>query len=343
MKIPDIDLAYAHGGPCGTGKIRHVAEDFRVIEIPGFEPDGQGDHVYLTIEKKDLTTQAVSNRLRDYCQVKSRDVGYAGMKDRHAVTRQNFSINLAGKSEPDWAALVSENLKVLAVSRHPRKLKKGVLKGNRFELVVRDMSADHDCLQNRLQKISQQGVPNYFGDQRFGIEGKNLDKAAVLFSGENIHIDRHERGMLFSSVRSKLFNALLAERVSQHNWHRLLAGEVISLDGTARHFHEPIDDILIERAERLDVHGTGPLPGLESRAIEPDDEAGKVEQHVMQHYADWLEGLQRFKLEHARRPLRVAVRDLQWSIEEDQLFLSFSLTAGAYATVVLREILAVTQ
>jgi len=334
------DLAYAFGKPCVTGQLKQLPEDFRVDEIAGFEPEGQGEHVYLTIEKKGLTTNAVASQLKKFCALQQRDIGYAGMKDKQAITTQQFSVNLAGKAEPDWSGIESDQLKIIKVSRHKRKLKRGVLKGNRFEIGIRELAGDIDELHARLNRIKLHGVPNYFGAQRFGINGSNIDQASKLFNHELAKVRRDERSILLSAARSMLFNAVLDARVKQDNWYQLLPGEVINLDGTQRHFAEQIDETLLQRAAAMDVHPTGPLYGLPSRALVPSQQAGELENGVLEDFAFWKNGLQAFKLEQARRPLRVAVRNLEWQIQQQDLTIKFALTAGAYATVVLREFLA---
>lgn len=261
------------------------------------------------------------------------------MKDKHAVTTQMFSINLSGKQEPDWAEFESDAIKIRAISRHPRKLKRGVLKGNRFRLVVREIAGDLNCVEDRLQQIRDHGVPNYFGEQRFGNEDSNIGKAWRLFNDPALRVKRDERSILFSSVRSMLFNAVLSERVVQGNWSQLLEGEVINLDGTERHFQEAVDEVLVRRASELDVHPTGPLPGIDSRAIRPAATAGEIETAVLNQYQEWFPGLEKFRLEHARRALRLAVRQLDWEFNGNSLMIAFELTSGAYATVVLRELL----
>ncbi len=333
------DLAYAFGKPCVSGKIKQIPEDFRVDEIPGFEPEGEGEHVFLTIEKKGMTTNAVANQLKKICALQHRDIGYAGMKDKHAVTTQQFSLNLAGKIEPDWSEIENDQLKIIKVSRHKRKLKRGVLKGNQFIIRIRDLSGDVEELFTRLEKIKLHGVPNYFGAQRFGLNGGNLEQARKLFNQELAKVRRDERSILLSAVRSMLFNAVLDARVKQDNWYQLLPGEVINLDGTQRHFAEEIDAALLQRAEELDVHPTGPLYGLPSRALTPTQQAGELENNALSEFEFWKKGLEAFKLENARRPLRVAVRNLEWEMQQQDLILKFALTAGAYATVVLREFL----
>ena len=339
MTEPASGLAFAFGDPCVTGLIKQRPQDFRVDEIPGFEPEGKGDHVFLTIEKTGLTTNSVANTLRQFCGLKHRDVGYAGMKDKHAVTTQQFSLDMSGRTEPEWSEIETDSLRIIRVSRHKRKLKRGVLKGNRFVIRIVDLQGDRLVLEQRLNQIKNHGVPNYFGQQRFGRNGSNIELARKLFDNETGRMKRDEKSILLSSVRSLLFNAVLNERVKQQNWFKLLEGEVINLDGTERHFSETIDEVLTRRAEEMDVHPTGPLYGLPSRALQPTGQAGEIEKKLLDQYESWKAGLERFGLEHARRPLRIAVRDMQWTTASDEMTISFSLTSGAYATVVLREFL----
>ena len=337
--IPVDNLSYAHGGPVISGAVKTQNTDFVVKEIPGFQPDGHGDHVFLTITKSGLTTADVSKRLQRFCKVQHRDIGFAGLKDKHAVTTQIFSVNLAGKAEPDWQAFNDANIAIDHVTRHSRKLKRGVLKGNRFELLIRNLSGDSSQLESRLNAIAIAGVPNYFGQQRFGNEQKNIQTALQWFENDGIRVSRDERGILLSAVRSMIFNAILHKRINEANWNKLLKGEVINLDGTERHFQEAIDETLLQRNTELDVHPTGALAGKPSRALEPIDEAGELENEILNDYRGWVEKLVSLNLEHARRPLRIAVRDLEWKLEDSNLKLAFSLRPGAYATMVLRELL----
>ncbi len=343
MDMPPVfsidDLPYAFGKPQLHGRIKQSPEDFIVEEIPGFEPEGAGDHVFLTIRKTNLTTYAVADMLKNFSGVPAKEIGYAGLKDRQAVTTQAFSVNMAGKPELNWQELESDQLQILAIGRHRRKLKRGVLKGNRFTLRVVDVQGDPAQLLQSLENIKHQGVPNFFGSQRFGRDGDNPQRAWQMLTEPGFKVRRDEKSILLSSVRSMMFNAVLAQRIEQNNWQQLLTGEVINLDGTERHFAEAIDDVLIRRAAEMDVHATAALPGKASRALRPSAQAGDIERSVLDNYAQWTDQLVRRGVEHARRPLRVAVRDLQWQLADEVLQLSFSLTSGAYATVVLRELL----
>ncbi len=339
MSDPVAALPRAWGGPAGSGSLRVIAEDFQVVEDLGLEPSGAGEHVFLKIRKRNLNTPEVAGHIARLAGVRQRDVSYAGLKDRLAITTQTFSIHLPGKPEPDWRALEGDNLQVLDAQRHHRKLRRGALRGNCFRLRVPDFHGDAGLLAQRLEQIAAGGVPNYFGSQRFGREGSNLQRAQALFAGELKKVRRDKRSIWLSAARSWLFNLVLAERVRQGNWNRLLEGDVMRLAGGSGQFHARHDDNLPERLERQEVHVTGPLCGRPGRALVPQGMALKLEQKVLASQQDWIEGLQRFGLEQDRRALRMRVMELQWSLHGVELEVNFRLGAGRYATVVMRELL----
>jgi len=332
------EFAHAHGGPVGTGRLRSRPEDFEVEEILGFEPDGEGQHRLLWVQKRDTNTDWLAGRLARFAGVKRRDVGYAGLKDRHAVTRQWFSVDLAGRDEPDWSALGIEGVTVLRAEPHRRKLRRGTLQGNRFWIVIRELDAEPARLEARLDAVRRLGVPNYFGEQRFGRNGDNLQAAKALFGGRKIR-DRHARSLSLSAARSWLFNDILNVRVERGDWNRPLAGDVMMLAGTRSHFvAEETGAELERRVHEFDIHPTGPLWGrgeLPSRA-----EAGSLEAELPRRHPLFCQGLERAGLEQERRALRLAVPDLAWTLDTEAgtLTLEFTLLAGAYATTVLREI-----
>jgi tRNA pseudouridine13 synthase len=331
-------LPHAFGLPQATGCIRACPEDFRVDEIPLVEPDGEGEHVLLDIEKRNSNTDWVAKQLARLADVPNRDVSYAGLKDRNAVTRQWFSVRLAGKPEPDWRSLDSDDLKVFGAQRHSRKLRTGALRGNRFLIRVRDLTGDLDALEAHLRHIQEEGVPNYFGEQRFGHDGGNLAAAQALFAGDRKRVDRRLRGIYISAARSLLFNQVLARRVEQGSWNRLLEGERVMLDGSASSFHaEQIDAPLLGRLQEMDVHPSGPLWGRGRSDVTA--EAAEVEQRALAGFESWQQGLERCGAELGRRALRAPVRDMIWSKEGDQMTLGFVLPRGSYATAVLRECL----
>ena len=341
MSDPVAPLPRAWGGVAGSGSLRVSPEDFQVVEDLGLEPSGAGEHVFLKIRKRNLNTLEVAGHIARLAGVRQRDVSYAGLKDRAAVATQTFSVHLPGKPEPDWRALEGDNLRVLDARRHHRKLRRGTLRGNHFRLRIPDFHGDAGLLAQRLEQVSAGGVPNYFGSQRFGREGSNLQRAQALFAGELKKVRRDKRSIWLSAARSWLFNLVLAERVRQGNWNRLLEGDVMQLAGRSGQFHARHDNDLAERLERQEVHVTGPLCGRPGRALVPEGMALALEQKVLASRQAWTEGLRRFGLEQDRRPLGMRVMDLQWGLQGTQLELGFRLGRGSYATVVMRELLPV--
>lgn len=329
-------LPWAHGTPPLQAQLRTAPDDFRVEEVLGYDADGQGEHALLWVEKRGANTDWVARELAKFAGVSSVGVGYAGMKDRHAVTRQTFSVQLAGKPDPDWSTFPHAEVKVLAATRHSRKLKRGALRGNRFVLVLRQVRGDRAAAECVLRQIAARGVPNYYGEQRFGREGGNVAQARSMFAGRRV--ERDKRSFLLSAARSQIFNSVLAARVERDAWDTPLDGEIWALAGSRSWFGpEPFSDVLAERLGRLDIHPSGPLWGqgeLPSR-----DEAGALEQSIAHEYSDLATGLAAARMDQERRPLRLVPTDLTWRwLENNALELSFELPAGAYATVVVREL-----
>jgi tRNA pseudouridine13 synthase len=328
-------LPYAHGGAPLAGSLRVEPRDFEVEELLGFGPVGQGEHAFLRIEKTGANTEWVARRLAEAAGVVPAAVGYAGLKDRHAVTRQAFSVHLPGRPDPDWQALAIPGVRVLEAARHDRKIRRGAHRGNRFRIRLRDVRGDRVRAQAVVEAIGARGVPNYFGEQRFGREGGNLALAESLFAGRRL--PRAQRGFALSAARSELFNAVLAARVADGSWQYGLDGEVWMLDGSNAIFGpEPAGDELARRAAALDIHPTGPLWGageLRSRGSARDLELAAAEA-----VASLARGLERSGLAQERRALRIVARDLEATRDGDDLVLAFALEPGAFATVVVREL-----
>ncbi|MFC3284874.1 tRNA pseudouridine(13) synthase TruD [Litchfieldella rifensis] len=328
------------GGPPCSGDYRATPEDFRVEECLGFSPEGEGEHLWLWVEKRDLTTLELARRLARACEVSLRDIGYSGMKDRVAVTRQWLSVHLPGRAAPqDLVSRLAETpVTLLEQVRHPRKLKRGVHRANRFTLRLTGEVVRDPAVEERWQWLCEHGVPNYFGPQRFGPAGRNLVKArAVLARGWRKRDDRE--GMLLSTARSYLFNTLLARRLAAGNWASPLPGELLILDGTASQFlAEIVDDELRGRAQRLDVHPSGVLWG--SGRLASQAEAAAVEGQLPVDEPALCDGLQRAGVRMARRALRVRLGAPSLRRHEDALILDFELPRGAFATSVLRELMA---
>lgn len=331
------ELPFAWGGPVARGRMRACPEDFQVDEELGFEPDGEGQHLLLQLRKREANTDWVAKGIARLAGVPPNAVGYAGLKDRHAVTTQWFSIDLAGRAPPqDWSGL-GEGIEVLRAEPHRRKLHKGALRGNRFRLLLREIAGEREPIEARLSAIASGGIPNYFGVQRFGRDGDNLNQVERLFAGELGRLPHHLRGLYLSSARSHLFNQVLARRVEQGSWNRALPGDLLMLDGRRALFPCPEPDAEIERRiGELDIHPTGPLYGKGRTQLA--GVAANLEAEVMAGFTSWCEGLERFGLEVDRRPLRVRVAGLAWRWLDEGLEMTFSLPAGAYATGVLMEI-----
>lgn len=319
--------------------MRARPEDFRVDEQLGFAPDGEGDHLLLRVRKTGANTEWAARRLARVAGVSVSTVGYAGLKDRHAVTLQWFSIPRPRKGVPDWSILVEEGIEVMEAHPHRRKLKRGALAGNRFDILVRDLEPETvPGLDERLASIRAVGIPNYFGEQRFGHDHSNLVRAHALFAGTAGRIPRHQSGLWLSAARSQIFNEVLAERVRSGDWDKSLDGDCLQLAGSNSYFlAETLDAPTRARCEGMDVHPTGPLWGkgeLPSRGA-----VRQLEDEVGMRFPTWCEGFAAFGLVQERRSLRLPVVDLGAQRIDDGLTLSFSLPAGAYATTVLRELI----
>ncbi len=314
--MPLADWARAHGAPLFAATIRASNEDFFVDEELGFEPSGDGGHDFLRIEKSGANTEWVARQLARHAGVAARDVGYSGLKDRHALTRQWFSV--PHRDGARWNELAIDGVSLLQQSRHGKKLRRGSHRRNRFRIVLRGWPGGD--LGERLQRIATDGVPNYFGEQRFGRDAGNLALAEAWAAGRRL--PRAKRGLAISAARSWLFNQDLDKRVRAGTWNCLLAGDVVNLDGTGSVFvAEQIDADLEARCAAFDVHPAGVLPGEGADARD-----------------DWCEALIRARVKAAYRSLRMPVHEFSWSLDADAVTLEFALRRGGFATAVLREI-----
>lgn len=333
-----LELPRAHGTPPVRAALRARPEDFEVAEIVAFEPSGAGEHAFLHVEKRGQNTDWLAGRLARFAGVRPVAVGYAGLKDRFAVTSQYFTVHLPGRASPDWEALDLEGVRVLSATRHHRKLQRGALRGNRFRIVLRDVEGDAGELGSRLEVIARLGVPNYFGPQRFGRGGDNLRQAERLFRGESRRLPRGKRSIYLSAARSRLFNAVAAYRVAHATWNRGLDGEIYALEGARAQFGpEAPGDELARRLTGLDIHPTGPLWGRGEPPVA--GECRELEEAVLAPFGLFREGLESFGMKQERRALRLRIDGPGLATEAGVATVSFSLPPGAYATVVLRELI----
>lgn len=339
--MPEFDFdALARANSSATScraVIREQPAFFRVDEQLPFEPDGEGGHAMLLIEKTGSNSDWLAKQLARFAGVNDVAVGYAGLKDRHAVTSQWFSIKLEGHQEPDWEQFEADNCQILQRSYHNKKLKRGVLSGNRFSLRLTQLEGDAGQWQQSLQLVQQQGVPNYFAEQRFGHQFANLERVQQWFESGKKPKKRQQRSMILSAARSWLFNLVVSERIKQGNWQQWLAGDVMQLDGNSSVFvPDNDDDTIAERLDGFDIHPTGPLWGRGRPANQAD--SLDLEKRVLADWTVWQQGLEQAGLKQERRSLRLLPQQMSWQWSGSDLQLSFFLPAGSYATAVLREL-----
>lgn len=325
----------AIGEPVLTCRIKKENADFQLSERLGFGLSGDGEHDFLQIEKEGANTSWVASGLARFAAIAVSDVGFAGLKDRHAVTTQWFSVRRPAGHRTDWLKLDLEGVRVLQVDRHRRKLRRGAHLGNDFRIALRNLTETGGGLRERLMEVRDGGVPNYFGEQRFGHDGGNLALAGDLFAGQRL--SRGKRSIALSAARSFLFNQILQERVRNGTWNTLLPGDCASLDGSGSFFSVAgIDSELERRSDELDIHPSGALWGAGD--LQTGAKVAEREETVVDRFPEFMQGLVNKRVQQARRALRLAVRSFAWERDGDTMWLRFFLTRGGFATAVLREI-----
>lgn len=334
-------LTFLHGTPQGRGMLKANPEDFQVVEDLGFEPDGEGEHILVRIRKNGCNTRFVADALAKFLKIHAREVSFAGQKDKHAVTEQWLCARVPGNGMPDLSAFQLEGCQVLEYARHKRKLRLGALQGNQFTLILREIS-HRDEVESRLQAIQHQGVPNYFGAQRFGIGGSNLQGALRWAQSNAPQRDRNKRSFWLSAARSALFNQIVSDRLKKTDFNQVVDGDALQLAGRGSWFVATAE----ERAElqtRVDNHQlmiTAALPGsgewgplgaslAAEQASVADDDAVLLQSLLL-----------REKVEAARRAMLLYPQQLSWNWWDDvTVELRFWLPAGSFATSVVRELI----
>lgn len=315
-----LTCEYAHGGPVIEGLLRATPADFQVDEQLGFEPSGEGEHEFLQLRKTGLNTAQLAKDIARLAGVKPMDVGYAGLKDRHAVTTQWFSVYRPKGDKIDWSQLENEQVELLHASRHQQKLRRGQHAANQFRLKLTEVTGNFESLQQRFQQIEAQGVPNYFGPQRFGFGGGNLAAAQRLLVDKLPVRNRQLRGMYLSAARSYLFNQVLRARIKEASWLALEPGDVACKTNSDK--------------------PTGPLWGRGRLAS--GQRIVELETATIERFAGWCHGLEHAGLKQERRSLCMPVSGLSWSLQQQPgnnsvIELMFSLPVGGYATSMIRE------
>ncbi|CDH34599.1 tRNA pseudouridine(13) synthase TruD [Xenorhabdus bovienii] len=333
------ELHWLYGQPEATGVVKASPEDFIVREDLGFSPDGEGEHLMVHIRKTGCNTQFVADHLARFAKIPARSVSYAGLKDRNAVTEQWFCVHLPGKQDPDLTAFQLEGCEVLTTSRQKRKLRIGTLKGNDFTLVLRQIS-DRQSVEKRLQQIAQAGVPNYFGEQRFGRDGQNLVQAQRWADNEIQVKERSRRSFYLSASRSAMFNTIASLRIAQDTHQQVLNGDALQLTGRGSWFvaDELELPVLQQRIMDGELQITAPLPG--DKALGTRHQALDFEQHCLLDYASLWSLVKRERVESVRRAILVQPLNLNWEwLDERTVTLHFSLPSGSFATSVVRELI----
>ena len=335
-RLFSLDFNFLYGRPQSSGVFKQSCEDFNVQEDLGFELTGEGEHVCLWVRKVGENTQYVARQLAKFAAIPARNVSYAGLKDRQGDTKQWFSLHIPGKITPDFSQFESPGVTILKVVRHNRKIKTGALAGNYFSIVLREIS-DKSVLQKALQHV-QNGVPNYFGEQRFGFDGYNITAALAMFQGRKIK-DRFKRSIYLSAARSYLFNQVVSARIKDGLYNKPLLGDCVQFVGNRSFFPlTELDAASLERLDKREICLTAPLWGAGELASELD--AREYETSVLSDYQEIQAGLAKNGLKQERRPLLLIPEKFSaiW-LDESSVKIDFYLPAGCYATSVLRELI----
>lgn len=335
------------------------AYDFIVEELLTIDLTGEGEHLWLHLKKIHLNTAYVAKLLAKWADIPAHDVSYSGLKDRHAVTTQWFSLRLPKKIAPstnfvdfakNWLN-TEEKIDVLATHWHNKKLQRGTHQANHFVITLRNVQGEKSAIDQQLTQIQSRGIPNYFGEQRFGQDDGNILTALEFFATGRIHgrkahpkFNRDKISLYLSAARSELFNAVLAKRVALDKWDVPLThdftGEVVNLSGSNSFFTVTHEDNPIEIATRLATHDIGltaPMWGAGELASAGD--VAELEQSVVasdERYQQLAQGLEKQGLRQQRRAMWLLPKNLTWQwMGDDSLQLNFDLPSGSFATSVV--------
>jgi tRNA pseudouridine13 synthase len=327
---------YPYGKPDVSGLLKSSPEDFIVTENLGFKPCGEGEHLFLWIEKSMMTTHDLIDWVAKDFSIKSRDIGHSGLKDKIALTRQWLSLYLPGMMNQLQLPAVSE-YKILGHAWHNKKLRPGTHRSNHFEVFIRNVAAVPEVCWQQLEMIRRQGMANYFGRQRFGMRGDNFERALQAFSspGRARKLSRNKRSLYISALRSSLFNSILSHRIEQGHWESPIEGDVFMLNGSHSIFYEPINDRLLERFTQRDLSSTISLYGSGNRLLQ--NEALELEDLVFARNESVLHCLIEQKAKLQMRATRVSVDGLQVQHDslDESLRIEVTLPRGSYFTTLL--------
>lgn len=330
-------LHYINLKPLAAGLFKQKPEDFIVHEQLSFEPSGLGEHVFLQLQKRELNTIQLAEQLAKFAKVRLRDVGYAGLKDKHGITSQWFSLYLPKKPNIEWKKINSDLIKILNITQHDRKLRSGALKGNTFEITLREVKAS-ESIAERLEQISLTGFPNYFGEQRFGRHEGNIEKAYAMLTNQLEVKNNKLRGIYYSTARSLIFNQVLSERVRQKNFNQAIDGDMLQFLGRRSYFSiDTVDEAIKARVLSHEIAPAGPLWGLGQHHASL--KAAAIETKIFSELSEWISALEKHKLELGYRPYVVYPQNIELRYSDNSaVTLKFFLPRGTYATSLLREL-----
>ena len=330
-----MDLAYLQKTPPKqTALLKAECADFVVKEQLGYDMSGDGEFVAVKVRKTDCNTLFVGEQLAKFAGISARNMSYAGLKDRKAVTEQWFSLQMPGQPTPDFSQFSLEGVEILDVTRHQRKIRIGSLQGNHFEILLRNVE-ETDELKVRLDFLAKNGFPNYFTEQRFGRDSNNLTQALRWANGEIKVKDRHKRSFYLSAARSEIFNLIVSKRMELDLAQQILLGDVLQLNGSHSWFLVDESEDLAQLQQRLaqqDVLLTAPLIGEEEKS------AVDFENEIFAQYQALFALMRQERMKAARRPILMQPQQFQWQFEPNGLRLQFDLPAGSYATALIREL-----
>ena len=330
-----MDLAYLQKTPPKqTALLKAECADFVVKEQLGYDMSGDGEFVAVKVRKTDCNTLFVGEQLAKFAGISARNMSYAGLKDRKAVTEQWFSLQMPGQPTPDFSQFSLEGVEILDVTRHQRKIRIGSLQGNHFEILLRNVK-ETDELKVRLDFLAKNGFPNYFTEQRFGRDGNNLTQALRWANGEIKVKDRNKRSFYLSAARSEMFNLIVSKRMELNLAQQILVGDVLQLNGSHSWFVVDESEDLAQLQQRLaqqDVLLTAPLIGEEEKS------AVDFEHEIFAQHQALFALMRQERMKAARRPILMQPQQFQWQFEPNGLRLQFDLPAGSYATALIREL-----
>ncbi|QLB19599.1 tRNA pseudouridine(13) synthase TruD [Mannheimia granulomatis] len=331
-----MQLNYLYSAPQVLGRLKAEFTDFIVREELGYDLAGEGEFVIVKIRKTNANTLFVGEKLAKFVGISEREMSYAGLKDRHAVTEQWFCLHLAGKETPDFSTFKCEGVEILEVTRHNRKIRVGSLLGNHFELLLRDVKENEDLIL-RLHQLQAVGFPNYFTEQRFGRDGHNLTQALRWARGEITVKDRKKRSFYLSAARSEVFNLVVSQRIADGLMNKVLENDYVQLAGSNSFFcvkKEEVEETQL-RLTQNDVLLSAPLIGEKSlEAV-----ANPTERQIIEQHATLVELMKKERMNTARRAMLCKPKNLTWQFEQEGLRLTFFLESGSYATGLVRELI----